>query len=186
MNPQQDNNPYHSIETSLSSPGAIAMIRVFYSDFDQLDLPIPELHQLCYARFFDIDDGVIARWDFNSIMLMPHGGIAVVRSISEKLIEQGVQLRIEDDPSKIYPEAQNEIEATMLSFLAKAASPLAVDVLLSQPSRWGSVGVTQQKNSMNTRDDQIIDTDGHIALQRLVYPPVVVAIGRSNVGKSTL
>jgi len=182
---RQGNVPYHIIETPLSAAGAIAMIRVVHPDLDQIELPIPNRHQLRHSSFYDVDDGVIVRWDQDSIMLMPHGGIAVVREISAKLIELGIQLRVDDDPSLMYPEAKNEIEALMLSVLAKAASPLAVDVLLSQPSRWESVGVTERTDLANNLD-QILDSDGQAALHRLVEPPVVVAVGRANVGKSTL
>lgn len=64
----------------------------------------------------------------------------------------------------------------MLSALARAASPLAIDLLLDQPRRWaGSIGLETREPSARDR-----------ALCRLIDPPLVVAVGPPSVGKSTL
>ncbi|HHN77674.1 MAG TPA: GTP-binding protein [Phycisphaerales bacterium] len=60
----------------------------------------------------------------------------------------------------------------MLDALARAASPLAIDLLLDQPRRWAG---GQPETCADAR-----------VLDRLIDPPLVVAIGPANIGKSTL
>ncbi len=161
--------------------GAIAMIRVVHPDPSAIGLIDPAMGRLRLGSVFGIDQAVIVRWDGDSIMLMPHGGVAIVRAISDALSERGVPIRETVDPVEAYPEAENEIEAWMLYALSQAMSPVAIDVLLDQPRRWKAAGV-----------DRLIDADrvGEVAdakvLDRLIVPPVVAAVGRANVGKSTL
>lgn len=166
-------NDCHSIETPRGGTGAIAMIRVQSNRLDAVmesfgfgAIPIGAL-RLC--ELLGIDSGVVARWSDDSLLLMPHGGAAIVRSISLKLTELGVPFA--DHPSDSYPEATDGIEARMLETLAVAASPLAVDLLLDQPRRWG-IG-----------HDEHADAS---VLNRLIKPPMVVTVGRANVGKSSL
>jgi len=166
-------NGCHSIETPRGGTGAIAMIRlrseVLDSVMESLGLGAVPIGALRLCELLGIDSGVIARWSDDSLLLMPHGGAAIVRMISQKLTELGVP--ITDHPSDPYPEATDEIGSRMLETLAVAASPLAVDLLLDQPRRWG------------------IGHDGHAdatVLNRLIKPPIVVAVGRANVGKSSL
>jgi tRNA modification GTPase len=61
----------------------------------------------------------------------------------------------------------------MLENLARAASPLAVDLLLDQPRRWAG----------RRADDPLADAT---VLGRLVEPARVVAVGAANIGKSSL
>jgi tRNA modification GTPase len=61
----------------------------------------------------------------------------------------------------------------MLAALSRARSPLAIDLLLDQPRRWAGA---------SPRDDNERDR----ALRRLIDPPLVVALGPPNVGKSSL
>ena len=172
---------FHTIETPTHSPGAIAMIRVVHPDPASIGLMSPEIGSVRLAKLFDIDEGVIVRWDVDSIVLMPHGGVAIVRAISKRLSELGVPIGDEPEPRVIYPEAESEIEAWMLLAIAQAASPVAIDVLLDQPAKWKQPGI-----------ESIADTDGYtetsdaVCLNRLITPPIVAAVGRANVGKSTL
>ncbi|MCA9303606.1 MAG: 50S ribosome-binding GTPase [Phycisphaerales bacterium] len=166
-------NATHSIETPIGGTGAIAMIRVRSSAIDAAmdklgigTLPIGSL-RLC--DLLGIDSGVVARWSDDSVMLMPHGGAAIVRAISGKLNELGIPLA--DTTGGAYPEADDEIESRMLGVLAHAASPLAVDLLLDQPRRW------------RAPHDGLADAS---LLGRLIEPPIVVAVGRANIGKSSL
>ncbi len=172
---------FHSIETPTHSPGAIAMIRVAHPDPASIGLVNPEIGSVRLAQLFDIDEGVIVRWDADSIVLMPHGGVAIVRAISKRLVELGVPIGDEPDPRAIYPEAHSEIEAWMLLAVARAASPGAIDVLLEQPARWKLAGIENIADA-----DGYTETSDGASLNRLITPPIVAAVGRANVGKSTL
>jgi len=174
-------SPHHTIETPRTSIGAIAMIRVVHPDPGQLGMTNPRDRQVRLAKLWEIDEGVVVRWDPDSIMLMPHGGIAIVRAISSKLSELGVPLAEFDDPCAVYPEADSEIEAYMLAALARAPSPLAIDLLLDQPRRWRALGIDTIERA-NAEDDL---SEG-VVLSRLIEPVIVAAVGRANVGKSTL
>lgn len=172
---------YHTIETPRSTMGAIAMIRVVHPDPVSLGLIDPALYSVRLGHLFGIDEGVVVRWDTDSITLMPHGGIAILRAISRALTEQGVPHRDHVDAGVMFPEAESDIEAWMLLALSRAASPLAVDLLLDQPHRWAALGINRLEDSAGLGDV----ADGE-RLSRLIEPPVVVAVGRANVGKSTL
>lgn len=171
---------YHTVETPSSAPGAIAMIRVVHDDPESLGLLDPAPGRVLLGQLWGIDEGVILRLDQHAIMLMPHGGMAIVRAISEKLDRLGVPHEKNADPQSMYPEASTQIEAWMLWVMSRAASPLAVDILLAQPERWGTLGVQQIRLI-----GESATADGRV-LGRLITPPIVVAVGRANVGKSTL
>lgn len=131
-------------------------------------------------RLGGVDEGVVARWSEHAATLMPHGGPAVVHALLDWLARAG--LTREDspttDPRATYPEAIDDIEARMLVALSRAASPLAVDLLLDQPRRWRG----------RRPDEPFSDADAarSARLNRLIDPPLVVALGRPNIGKSTL
>jgi tRNA modification GTPase len=104
---------------------------------------------------------------------MPHAGRAVLRGLAAALERAGIaEGRL--DPRAVYPEAGSLLEARMLDALARAASPMAIDLLLAQPERWAM--------------DPGAATDGarDRVLRRLIDPPLVVAIGAPNIGKSSL
>ena len=173
---------YHTIETPKGAPGAIAMIRVVHPDPESIGLVNPKLHAVRYAKVYEIDEGVVTRWDTDSIVLMAHGGIAIVRAISAALESRGVRLVDGGgDGEGAFPEADSEIESRMLAYVSKAASPLAVNLLLDQPDAWRSVGVESLEQAQKYEDV----CDGAARL-RLIEPPIVVAVGRANIGKSTL
>jgi 50S ribosome-binding GTPase len=110
-----------------------------------------------------------------------------------------------------YPQAGNDIESRMLDALARAQSPRAVDLLLDQPRRWAAHLKPHRPHGTTDRfDGDAADTsnptdrvrefepigstgasrceDEHRSrlLDRLIEPPLVVALGPSNIGKSTL
>ncbi len=173
--------PSHSIQTPTGSAGAIAIIRVHHPDPTALGLPDPGGNRLALADFFGIDRGVILRADPSGVLLMPHGGIAIVRSISRELAALGVPRTEEEDPVLTYPEARTQIEAWMLAALARAASPDAIGVLLDHGARWEALGVgTIQQAHAHPGSGR------HDALSRLIHPALVAAVGRANVGKSAL
>jgi small GTP-binding protein len=157
------------------------MIRVVHPEPESLGLIDPAVGSVRLGDLFDIDEGVIVRWDAESIMLMPHGGIAICTALSHALENLGVPHIEQDSPCEVYPEAKTEIEAYMLCELARSMSPLAVDLLLDQPRRWHGVGI-----DTITTAEQFENVANASLLRRLIEPPIVAAVGRANVGKSTL
>jgi len=172
---------YHTIETPRSSPGAIGIVRVVHDDVGKLGLVNPVMGALRLGDLLGIDEGVVARWDADSVVLMAHGGIAILRAISQRLEEMGVAHRDEIEPTEMYPEADSEIEAWMLFALSQAASPAAIDLLLNQPGRWKALGVERIEDARKV--SQVADSQ---SLDRLINAPIVAAVGRANIGKSTL
>ncbi len=128
-----------------------------------------------------VDELLVARWAKDAAHLFPHGGHAVAAALAERL--EGIGARREPaDALGLWPEAADEFEALMLATLARAASPLAVDLLLEQPRRWRAwlVGAPSDRGA----PEEIRRHSAH--LDRLVTPPLVAAIGASNIGKSSL
>jgi len=168
---------------SLQSPagvGAVAVIGLFAGDEAGLDHSLQSLGlngmkagQIALRDLLAVDQGLVMRWSATTAALMPHGGGAVVRALCEALESRGVSRAESVSPRQRYPEAADDIEAAMLAAIARAASPLAVDLLLDQPRRWRDKGASS-------------DADRDRILRRLVEPPLVVALGASNIGKSTL
>ena len=128
------------------------------------------------VRFGDIDDGIAVRLTDRTAQLMPHGGTRVVQRLLEWLTRSGVVLAATDaSPQDLFPEARDRYEALALAAAARAASPLAIGLLLDQPRRWRHAGeLTGQDRARSRR------------LDRLIEPPVVALAGAANVGKSTL
>jgi small GTP-binding protein len=126
-----------------------------------------------------VDRGIAARWSDTSLHLMPHGGAAVLRKLGRKLTEAGIASEALA-AREVFPEATSLLEARMLHSLAEAASPLAVDVLLDQSRRWPA-----ELHNVNA-PAKLAGGEAPQVLGRLVRPPLVVALGPANVGKSSL
>jgi hypothetical protein len=122
-----------------------------------------------------IDTGVIARPSGSCLLVMPHAGPAVLRELATWLDAAGLASEQAVDPTGLFPEAESEIEARMLRALSIAESPLAIDLLLDQPRRWREM----------PHPDADIEARSRV-LSRLIEPPLVVALGPPNIGKSTL
>ncbi len=133
----------------------------------------------------DIDDVLVARWSASFAQIMPHGGTAVVRAVCSALSSRGVAPLAEGsrDPRDRHPQARTLVEALMLDALAVAASPLAIDLLLAQPSRWAAAANCPQTQA---EADAVPRSPRDRMLGRLLAPPLVAALGPPNVGKSTL
>lgn len=173
----------NGVRWSLESPsgvGAVAVIVLTGPTPEELDRTLEELEigsvgvgTLALRDFLGVDRGVFVRWSPTSAALMPHGGGAVVRALCEALSERRVARAERTKPGDMYPEASGELEAAMLAALGRAHSPLAVSLLLDQPRRWSRAGAAS-------------DAERDLILRRLIEPPLVVALGASNIGKSTL
>ena len=168
--------------------GAVALIQLsgpaaeIESAFIALGIrPVPPGH-LGLRELPGIDTLLIARPTPQTAQLMPHGGAAVVRAVLERLTDLGIGQELGRDPRAVYPEAADRLEAEMLDALARAASPRAVDLLLAQPARWrkscAGLGPEALPPGPATARDRV--------LGRLISPPLVVALGAANIGKSTL
>ncbi len=125
----------------------------------------------------DIDRGLALRLTDKVAQLMPHGGPRVVQRLVAWLVDRGVELVAPDDvaPERVFPEATDRFEAMALAAVARAASPIAVDLLLDQPRRWRAATADCNPDAERAR-----------RLNRLIDPPMVVVAGPANVGKSTL
>lgn len=157
------------------APGAIGVITVRCDDcglfFRRCGIVPVEPGRSAVRRVFGLDEALVACPSPGVVLLMPHGGAVLMRSIVLGLEEAGLR-RVESDAHD-FSEAGDPIEARMLATLARAASPLAVDLLLDQPRRW------------RERDPDAGLADGAV-LGRLIEPAVVVAVGAPNIGKSSL
>ena len=121
-----------------------------------------------------VDEGIAVRLSDRVAQLMPHGGPRVIQRLVEWLVDHGAELEA-PRPEDLYPEAGDRYEAMALAAVARAASPLAVDLLLDQPRRWREAGTPTPGDRERSR-----------RLDRLIDPPLVVVAGPANVGKSTL
>jgi len=158
------------------APGALAIIQLAGSidqTLDRLGLPAMKIGDIRLVDLLGVDRGIIARWSDRVAQLMPHGGPAIVRQLTDELTARGLTHDPAPDPQSLYPEADSLIEARMLVALAAAPSPAAIDLLLEQPARWSKPGAAS---------DPTLDA----IRNRLLDPPLVAAVGPTNIGKSTL
>ncbi len=176
-----------TIQTPTASPGAVAVVQVAGGSAAEVDATLVMLRiapvrvgQVALRDLCGVDRGLVARWSGTSVHLMPHGGAAVIRALTGALLAAGLDEAREMDPRIVYPEARSQVEARMLAALARAASPLAIDVLLEQPRRWEDASAERRGSADGPES---VDRP---ELLRLIDPPLVVAVGPPNVGKSSL
>jgi 50S ribosome-binding GTPase len=148
--------------------------------FARLGLREPRTGEVALMDLAGIDRGLVARWTATSAHVMPHGGPLIVASIAQAFTASGIvpASQADDDPDAWHdrwPEATDEVEARMLDALAETPSPLAIDLLLDQPRRWREM----------PRPDPRPDEHDRV-LRRLIWPPLIAAIGPPNIGKSSL
>lgn len=174
MTPMIESAWFRPASPRTDSGAAVAIIEIGGQESTVALLGLPALAIGAVQRvcILDIDDGLIMRLSENLWHLMPHGGPFVLRQLSARLLAAGL-IEQRDGTLGAYPEAANTIEAQMLAALASARSPLAVPLLLHQPIAWSRAGA----NSDAARD---------LILRRLLVPPLVVALGGPNIGKSSL
>ncbi len=123
-------------------PGAIAILQlvgdveaVLKSLTGVVDWPLGRAR---LVQFEDIDEGLAVRLSHDLAQLMPHGGPRIIQRLTERMIELGVEPATPNElpAESVYPEAADRYEALVLAAVARAASPLAIDILLDQPRRW--------------------------------------------------
>jgi len=182
------------LETAATGTGAIAVI-VVTGDVDvalaAAGIRPVAVGEVRLRSLAGVDTGIVARWSTETAHLMGHGGPAVIRALAEALTRAGIPRRDDIDPRAAYPEAGDDVEARMLGTLARAASPLAIDLLLDQPRRWRAGPGPMAAAPRGDADDRAGGPrEGGPSrdrlLRRLIDPPLVVAIGAPNIGKSTL
>lgn len=127
----------------------------------------------------DIDTAIIVCITDRLAWLMPHGGPRIVQRLAQWFVSHGLVPVGEIDPGMTYPEAASKTEALALAAVSRAASPLAIDLLLDQPRRWAAYIGARGESLESIRARSRV-------LNRLITPPLVVLVGRPNVGKSTL
>lgn len=181
------------------STGAISICRLLARDGDAAALdailealtgtPAPPPGAIAHRSVAGIDDGVIVRLSEVSALVMPHGGIAIRQAIGAWLHARGAVSR--DEPRgcqagalsrealRAYPEARSPVEALALVALTHAASPRAIPLLLAQDSRMRAATARGWRPGPP-------DESRARRLARLLRPPLVVAVGAANAGKSSL
>lgn len=189
--PETASSRVHASLLTARNPGAIAIVAI-HGDAPSLDRTIASLcgrdrpvepGSVALRRIADLDDGLVVRLRDDLAWLMPHGGVRIVERLAEALKACGVAwLDSPADARVAFPEAADAIEASMLSVLAEAASPLAFPLLLDQPRRWRERETLGGAAPAFTSDDHA----RWQRLDRLIDPPRVCVIGPPNAGKSTL
>ncbi len=163
-----------------NAPGAIGLVQLHgdgSADIVERLTGRRPTDRCALARFEEIDEGLIVALRDDWCQLMPHGGLRVMQRLSERLIELGATPSEQLDAQQVYPEASTPLEADMLLTLGRAASPVAVGLLLAQPALWRARPHELPVRRILARSER---------LDRLVEPPTVAVVGRANVGKSTL
>jgi tRNA U34 5-carboxymethylaminomethyl modifying GTPase MnmE/TrmE len=173
------------------NPGAIAMIAV-QGEETALSrtlrslvggAALPAEGEVSLRTFADVDEGLLVRLRDDLAWLMPHGGVRIVERLAAALEAIGVTWIASFDESRdAFPEADDSIEAAMLSVLAEAASPVAIPLLLDQPRRWRERAALGDA----ARDFTEADRARWRRLDRLIDPPKACVVGPPNAGKSTL
>jgi len=172
------------VVTTAPNPGAIGLVQVLGPTAADLLRKLTGIddwptQRLKLADFDGIDQGIAVLFRNDWAQLMPHGGPYVMRKLLDRLIELGASYGPDPPARQLYPEADSECEAQMLALLARAASPVAIDLLLAQPRLW--------RNWLDQPDEDAADIIARSdRLDMLIDPPAAVVLGRPNVGKSTL
>ncbi len=179
---------YWHVATPGTHVGAIAIIDVvgpIDAVFDALHMNPVEVGQMLVRRFGEIDEGLVAAVSNEHLLMMPHGGRAILRGLSQWLSQAGIVEHPFPKPIGLYPEAASPFEAALLAALARASSPRAIDLLLAQPGRWKTWCDAHDRVYPPMLSTPAPDAKQSRLLNRFLEPPMVVAIGPSNIGKST-
>jgi hypothetical protein len=130
----------------------------------------------------DADQMIVARTAMDEALLFPHAGAALTRRVIEAIERAGAVIDASDTTAATCePTDAASLSPLLHDALVRAASPLAIDLLLEQPERWDRVWAAR-----GTDAAMVLPAEGAAALRRLIDPPLVVAIGPPNIGKSSL
>lgn len=192
---QAGSPPFHGVRMHWETArgvGAIAMARLHATDAAALERALGALAgyaagsearaipigAIVHRTLAEIDDGIVARSSSCSAWVMPHGGPYSCACLREWMRSRGAVIDESPSPRDAFPEAADATEAAALHLLARAASARAVPLLLAQSMRRRRVGTSWQPS-----------TDDLSRSRRLMHwidPPCIVAVGQTNVGKSSL
>lgn len=158
--------------------GAIAMVAV-QGDIESLlrNLRVTSVAggRTALRRLPGVDTLVICRDGDQSATLFPHAG----RRVMEKLLEALQHAGCRADPG-MDPWAGSGLsvfDRRLAAALGHVCSPDGLDVLLEQRACW--TPACEPLTEESSEQDAAI-------LRRYIEPPVVVALGRPNIGKSSL
>jgi len=121
----------------------------------------------------DVDRLVIARSSHDAAWIFPHAGPVVLRRLLAALQRAGAEL-VQSTSASVKNFTHGPTRDHLVAALARAPSPLAIDLLLDQQRRWANAPVKPVSPAVSH------------ALKRLIDPPLVVALGPPNIGKSSL
>ncbi|MEN0019850.1 MAG: GTPase [Planctomycetota bacterium] len=193
-----------SLETSASPGGAIAIFRVSGEDHRDLDRAAVALGFGSVATgsvlLRDLpgpggsvaDRGLVARPNATTLLLMPHAGRAVRDAVTAGLEDAGLVRAAGVDAIAAFPEAVDVYEARALLAMTRTQSPRAVEVLLQHAELWRDRDVVAPISRSVQGSMRLAPRSGDRGsevdhqLQHLLIAPTVAAVGRANVGKSTL
>jgi small GTP-binding protein len=131
-----------------------------------------------------IDEALVCRWSERRISVCVHGGGYVTSRVLQWLAACGADVTLRDAvPHQARfgmgtdaPTREDAIRARLWQGLSACQSKLGCELLGKQLSRW-LASTRAIDDAMNHRDLQ---------LMRLMQPPLVAAVGASNIGKSSL
>jgi hypothetical protein len=180
-----------SLQSPAFSPGAIATFQLAGTE-PAIDAAVHSLHlgplplgAVALRDVLGVDRAVVARFASASIHIFTHGSPAIIRALAAALTSAGIPETAAHHESLAWPEAATAIEARMLAALARATSPLAIDLLLDQPRRWAGLPAPAGPPVDPLDPGQnVIPRDS--PLRHLLSPPLIIAIGPPNIGKSSL
>ena len=138
-----------------------------------LGTPPPRPGTTALRRLPIEDDALLLGLGEGSLLVTPHGGPRVRQRLTDWMLARGVRFT---DAHAAWPASiGDEVTRRMLAVLPRAASDLAVPLLLAQPERWRRHGPPGPADAERSR-----------RLRRLVHAPTVAIVGPPNAGKSSL
>lgn len=172
------------VATSRSVAAPVAVIELFAASAREMDAALERLGcpalspgRVTLRDVLGIDRALIVRVSGTTAQVNPHGGRRIVARIAEALAGAGFTESLRPDPIEAFPEACGAVEARALDAISRVQSARAIPLLLDQARRWRELGARPWAEDAFAPG---------AVLGRLLSPPLVVALGASNIGKSTL